>query len=137
MRWCPLLLAIAVLAGCGAQARRPAQPKLPRALANTWRAQADGVAAALASNDGCLALQRAAALRTSVIGAVNRRRVASPFQETLLGAVNDLASRIHCVAPVAPAPAPAHEGHGGHEHHGKGEHHGKHEGHGKKEKHKK
>lgn len=133
MRWCLLLLATVVLAGCGARAAPPpAEPKLPRALANTWRAQADGVAAALASADGCLALQRAAALRTSVIGAVNRRRVAAPFQETLLAAVNDLASRIHCVVRAAPAPAPTDEARGDHEDHGKHEGHEKHE---RKEKH--
>jgi len=118
------LVAVLLLAGCGGSHRTapPRQPKLPRALASAWRAQADGVGAALDVGDGCLAQQRAVALRTSVIDAVNHRRVAPRFQETLLGAVNDLASRITCVPP-APPPAPPGRGeHGRHHDHGK---HGK------------
>jgi hypothetical protein len=120
-------VALLLLAGCGAA--RPAQPrvpKLPHALASAWRAQADGVAAALDAGDGCLAQQRAVALRTSVIDAVNARRVQPRFEETLVGAVNDLAARISCVPPPAPAPPapPApHEGHGhGHDDHKHGKH---------------
>ena len=107
----------------------PRQPTIPHALAQSLRAQADGVAAALAAGDGCTAQQRAVTLRTAVITAVNERRLPARFQETLVGAVNDLASRITCVPPPArPAPPPAH----GHEHKKHGEH-GEHGKHGKKD----
>lgn len=117
MKHAGLLFAVALLAGCGSAHRvEPRQPQLPRALAGPWRAQADAVAAALASGDGCLAQQRAIALRTSVIGAVNQRTLPPRFQEQLVGAVNDLAARIRCV-PVAP-PTPSHgHGHGHEKHH--------------------
>ena len=120
MRWCVLVAAVVVLAGCGSEERAaPPSPTLPHTQASAWRAQADSVAAALAADDGCLALERAAALRTSVIRAVNRRLVAPRLQEPLLGAVNDLASRIRCVVPAAPADDE--QGDGGHGKHG-GEH---------------
>jgi hypothetical protein len=126
----PVVLVL-LLAGCGgAHETTPRVPKLPQALASAWRAQADGVAAALDAGDGFLAQQRAAALRTSVIDAVQTRRLRPRFQETLVSAVNELASRITCVRPPAPAPpAPPtptpHEGHG-HDHH-KHDKHGKHD----------
>lgn len=111
------LAAVLVLAGCGGtHTTTPRQPTLPRTLAQSLRAQADGVAAALAAGDGCLARQRAAVLQSSVISAVNARRLPARFQETLLGSVNDLLARIAC----APPPPPAEHGHG----HGHG--HGKH-----------
>jgi predicted ABC-type ATPase len=119
------LVALLLLAGCGgAHKTTPRQPHLPHALAGAWRAQADGIAAALAAGDGCLAQQRAVALRISVIDAVNGRRLSPRFQETLLGAVNDLASRISCVPPP-PQPA-GHGDHGDHGDHGKHDRHGKH-----------
>jgi hypothetical protein len=123
------LLGVVVLAGCGStQTPKPVQPHLARALAQPWRAQADAVAAALAAGDGCLARERANALQTSVIAAVNDRRVPQRFQEPLVSAVNDLAGRITCVPPApqpAPAAPPPKHGHGHdkppkHEHHGKG-----------------
>jgi uncharacterized lipoprotein YmbA len=120
-------VALLLLAGCGGAHRtEPRIPKLPHALASAWRAQANGVAAALDAGDGCLAQQRAVALRASVIDAVNARRLRPRFQETLVGAVNDLASRIACVPPPPAPPAP-HQGHGhadDHPEHGK---HGKHD----------
>jgi hypothetical protein len=118
--------AIVLLAGCGGAAKHvaPVQPRLPRALAADLRAQADAVAAALAAGDSCTAQARAVALRTAVIDDVHR--VPARFRETLLGAANDLADRIACVPPPAPAPV----AHGkGHERHG--HEHGKHGKHGK------
>jgi hypothetical protein len=100
-----VLVAVVLLAGCGgAETTTPRPPTIPRALAQSLRAQSDGVAAALHAGDGCLAQQRAVALQTSVIKAVNRHRLAPRFQETLVGSVNDLVSRITCVPPPAPAP---------------------------------
>jgi hypothetical protein len=105
------LAALAVVAGCGSTAAQPTvvvrRPTLPRALATQWRAEADAVAAALAAHDGCLAQERVVQLRTGVIAAIDKRRIAPRFQEPLLSAVNDLASRITCVPPPAPAPAPS------------------------------
>jgi hypothetical protein len=125
------VVAVLLLAGCGGAHRtEPRVPKLPHALASAWRAQANGVAAALDAGDGCLAQQRAVALRASVIDAVNTRRLRPRFQETLLGAVNDLASRISCVPPPPAPPAP-HRGHGHGDDHPKHDEHGKHGKHGK------
>jgi hypothetical protein len=126
------VVAVLLLAGCGGAHRtEPRVPKLPHALASAWRAQANGVAAALDAGDGCLAQQRAVALRASVIDAVQTRRLRPRFQETLVGAVNELATRITCVPPPPPAPpAPPtpHEGHGDdHPEHGNHGKHGKHD----------
>ena len=124
----PVVLVL-LLAGCGGAHRtEPRVPKLPHTLASAWRAQANGVAAALDAGDGCLAQQRAVALRASVIDAVNTRRLRPRFQETLVGAVNDLASRITCVPPPPPAPPAPHKKHGPDDHeHGKHDKHGKHD----------
>ena len=88
------------LAGCGGTPSRqatPPPPHLPRALAQTWAQQADGVASALAAGDGCTAQQLAGALRTEVVQALNQRLVPQAFQEQLLATVNDLPARIACV----------------------------------------
>jgi hypothetical protein len=131
-----VILAVAlVAAGCGgsqAKDTTPRRPDLPRTLAESWAHQADAVAAALASSDGCTARARAAALQQSVITAVNAHRVPQRFLEPLGSGVNDLAGRITCTPPPAPAvtPAPAprpgnHEKPPKHDH---GKHHGKHKG---------
>jgi hypothetical protein len=101
------ILAVLVLAGCGGaqEQAKPRQPHLPRALAASWRAESNAIAAALALRDGCTAQAHALALRTSVIDAVNARRVSPRFQETLLAAVQDLPDRIGCTPP-APTPTP-------------------------------
>jgi hypothetical protein len=90
-------------AGCGgghqaAPAKPP--PKLPRTLAQSWAQQADGVAAAIDSGDGCTALQRASALRTQVVDAVNAHQVPRRYLEPLVSTANDLAGRITCNPPV-------------------------------------
>jgi hypothetical protein len=125
------VVAVLLLAGCGGAHRTaPRVPKLPHALASAWRAQANGVAAALDAGDGCLAQQRAVALRASVIDAVQTRRLRPRFQETLVGAVNELATRITCVPPPPPAPPAPHKGHGhgdDHPEHGNHGKHGKHD----------
>jgi hypothetical protein len=128
-------VAVLLLAGCGSTAAKqppPVRPHLPHALAQDWARQADGVAAALAAGDGCLAQQRAVALRTSVIA--NEHRIGRRFQEPLTSAVNALAARITCTPPAAPAPpAPAKgpkkehgHGHGDDHGHGHGKGHDKH-----------
>lgn len=126
-RVCAGLVAVVALvaAGCGGAAKEraaPTPPKLPRALAQSWARQADAIAAAVASGDGCAAQLRAIALRTEVVGAVNERRVARRYLESLVGAVNDLAGRITCTpAPAPKQPKPnEHDKPKKHDKHGKG-----------------
>ena len=118
-----LILAVLVLAGCGGghEQATPRQPHLPRALAASWRALSNAIAAALAARDGCTSQAHASALRASGIDAVNARRVSPRFQETLLAAVQDLPGRIGCTPPApAPTPRPHEHPHPPHHHdHGK------------------
>ena len=126
-----LLLAVLVLAGCGAgtHSSAPKPPRLPRALAQAWASQADAVAAAIANGDGCTARTRAVQLQRRVITAVNERRVPRRYQESLVSGVNDLAARIVCTPPAVIAIRDRSRGHGpGHDHgrghpkpHGRGE----------------
>jgi hypothetical protein len=111
-----------VVAGCGgAQQAAPPKPvpKLPRALAQSWAQQADDVAAAIDSGDGCMALQRAVALRTQVVDAVNANQVPRRYLEPLVSTANDLAGRITCTPPGPPPKPdkhhkpPKHDKHGG------------------------
>jgi hypothetical protein len=135
MRRLAALVVVAVLAGCGGATTRqppPKRPQLPRTLAQGWARQADAVAAALAAGDGCLAQQRAVALQTAVIDAIDAHRVGARFEEPLQSAVNDLAGRITCPPPPAPVtpPPPQHQHPGHGKGHGEKAHdHGKHKGH--------
>lgn len=112
------VLAALALAGCGGTTKHaaPAAPRLPRALAQAWAQQADGVAAALAAGDGCTALQVAGTLRAEVVQALNQRLIPHAFQETIVGAVNDLPARITCT----PAKHSNHEHKPKHDHRGDG-----------------
>ena len=112
-------------AGCGSALKdtTPREPHLPRALAQSWARQAEAVAAAIASNDGCSAQTQVAALHQSVISAINEHRVPTRFLEPLSSGVNDLADQIRCTPPPAPAtttapaphaPKPKHHDHGKH-----------------------
>ncbi|HZS24699.1 MAG TPA: hypothetical protein VFA30_06885 [Gaiellaceae bacterium] len=106
MRRLAVLGAVAALAaGCGGGTTPKAHgPRLPRALAQSWSRQADAVAAALTAGDGCAAQQRANALRTQVIAAVDAGRIPARLLEPLTSAVNELPSRIACTPPAASAP---------------------------------
>ena len=117
MRRAAALLALVALAGCGGGAPLK-QPKLPRVLAQSWKQQADSVAAALAAGDGCTAKQLATALQASVVAAVNARQVPRRFLEPLTSAVNALASQITCTPPPTVPPEL-----GDKEKHGKGHGH--------------
>jgi len=104
-------LLVVGLAGCGGAARvPPKQPRLPHALAQQWRGEADRIAAALAEGDGCTARQDAVALRGEVIDAVNARRIPTRLLEPLTSAVNSLPGRITCtpVEPTKPTKPPKH-----------------------------
>ena len=92
------------LGGCGSTAQRrvAAQPKLPRAVAESLAQRSDAVAQALDAGDSCLALRLAQDLQQKTIGAVNAGQVAAPLQEPLQSAVNQLAAGVPpCVAPPA------------------------------------
>jgi hypothetical protein len=122
-----LLLAAFLIAGCGgtaAQTPPRSPPKIPRALAQQWEAEAQAVAAALASGDGCNAKTAATGLREQIIEAVNAHSFPSRYQATLLGAVNDLPDKIVCT-PAPPTttdehPKPPKHGHGKHDKGGNG-----------------
>lgn len=123
----PVALVVLAAAGCGGGTRtETVRPTLPRDLASRWSAQAEAVAAALAAGDGCTARAKALALQTSVVAAIQARRIRPAFEERLTSAVNELPDRITCnPAPVStpaphghpkPKPKPPHPPHG----HGKG-----------------
>jgi hypothetical protein len=95
MRLAALLLVVVTVAGCGGAAKHAAGPPLPRALAQRWARQADGIATA----DPCAAHKQAVALRTTVILAVNRRKIPQHLLEPLTSKVNALAEHNAC-APV-------------------------------------
>jgi hypothetical protein len=121
-----VVLVVFGVAGCGdAQDAAPPKPvpKLPRALAQSWAQQADEIAAAIDAGDGCTALQRATALRTQVVTAVNANRIPRRYLEPLVSTTNDLAGRITCTPP-APVVTPGDK----HDKHDKAKKHGKHEG---------
>lgn len=121
-------LVVLAAAGCGGGTKTVVvHPTLPRALASTWSADADAVAAALAAGDGCTARAKAIALQASVIAAIQARRVRPAFQERLLSAVNDLPGRITCnpAPPPAPAAPPGPPAHGPGHDHGHGHGHGR------------
>ena len=124
MRRAAVLAALAAaLAGCGSQAAqpRPAQPKLPRALAHAWAEQATAIAASLAANNGCEAQSRVAALQQEVNAAVNAHRIPRRLLEPLSSGVNDLAAQITCAPQLVPTTRGRGNGNGkgrGHKKHG-------------------
>jgi hypothetical protein len=101
-----LVVVSATMAGCGSHAAqpKPAQPKLPRALARAWAEQTTAIATSLAANNGCDAQTRVAALQQEVNAAVNAHRVPRQLLEPLSSGVNDLAAQITCTPPAPPAP---------------------------------
>ena len=83
-RTAALLIAGAVLAGCGASNNHPAAPpKLPASVATELAARSDQVAAALDQGNSCQALDSANALQQDTIRLINEGRVPGPFQEEL------------------------------------------------------
>ena len=100
-RTAALLIAGAVLAGCGASNNHPAAPpKLPASVATELAARSDQVAAALDQGNSCQALDSANALQQDTIRLINEGRVQGPFKEELSSTVSDLAARITCVPPA-------------------------------------
>lgn len=116
--------AVLVLAGCGGSTAPPPvakPPRIPRALAQTWAAQANAVAQALRAGDGCTAVRDATELRASI--AQSEQQVPRRLRAMLVSTVNALPGRITCnpaPPPVHPHPhppphPPKHHGHG-HDH---------------------
>jgi hypothetical protein len=103
------------LAGCGGAAKQaaPKPPHLPRALAQAWAQQADGVARALAAGESCTAQQLAGTLHAEVVQAVNARQIPRTFEASLLATANDLTGRITCTPPPQGKPKHGHK-HGKH-----------------------
>jgi hypothetical protein len=89
-----LLFVVFIVAGCGGAAKQ-AGPPLPHALAQRWAQMADAIATA----DPCTAHRQAVALRTTIILAVNKRKIPQRLLEPLTSKVNALAAHNAC-APV-------------------------------------
>jgi len=98
------LAAALCLTGCGGGDERepPPRPKLSAALASSLAERSDAVAAALDAGNSCRAVEEAERLRDESIASVNSGRIPTPFQEPLLGRVNELVERIECVPPSEP-----------------------------------
>ena len=114
------LLGVIALAGCGGSQHPHATaqpPRLPRALAQTWAAQATVVAQALAGGDCHAALDQANQLRDAVDQAVAQREVSARFASMLTPTVDALPDRI---GDCHPAPPPKHPKPPKHDH---GKHH--------------
>ena len=95
MRPAALLLVVFAVSGCGGAAKPAAGPPLPHALAQRWAQMADAIATA----DPCTAHRQAVALRTTIILAVNTRKIPQRLLEPLTSKVNALAAHNAC-APV-------------------------------------
>ena len=95
MKRATLLLFVFAVTGCGGAAKQAAGQPLPHALAQRWAQQADGIATA----DPCAAHKQAVGLRTTVILAVNKRKIPQHLLEPLTSKVNALAAHNVC-APV-------------------------------------
>jgi hypothetical protein len=111
---------VVLAVGCGgASPRQATPPKLPRALAQRWAAEADNVAAAVQANDGCGAQQLARTLAAEVAGST--ARIPARLRSSLSTATATLAGRISCVSqpqpePKGPKPKPPKDGKGPHGH---------------------
>jgi hypothetical protein len=112
-----------VLAGCGGSTAPPPvakPPRIPRALAQSWAAQANDVAQALQAGDGCTAVRYATELRASI--AQSELQVPRRLRAMLVSTVNALPGRITrnpAPPPVNPHPHP-HPPHHPPDHHGHG-----------------
>jgi hypothetical protein len=98
-RWAAALLASAALLGSacgGSEEAAPAEPRLPRALAETLAAKSDAVAAHLDAGDLCSAAGEAASLREKALAAIEDGRVPRAFEAELEANVTELAGSIRC-----------------------------------------
>jgi hypothetical protein len=110
-------LLVTVLAGCGGSkhpstAAQP--PRLPRALAQTWAAQANVVAQALAGGDCHAAHDQANQLRDAVNRAVAQHEIPARLASILTPTVDALPDRIGDCHPAPPTKPPNHD-HGKHQ----------------------
>ena len=96
------------LSACGAddEAREPAGPKLPPALATALAAQSDQIAENLAAGDECAADLQAQAMRAHVGDAVGSSQVPPTLGREMSAAARSLDDGIVCEPAPPPAPEP-------------------------------
>ena len=80
----------------GSEETAPAEPRLPRALAETLAAKSDAVAAHLDAGDSCSAAEEAASLEETALAAIEDGKVPRAFEAELEANVTELAGRIRC-----------------------------------------
>ena len=105
-------LLVTALAGCGGSkhpftAAQP--PRLPRALAQTWAAQANVVAQALAGGDCHTAHDQATQVREAVNRAVAQHAIPARLASILTPTVDALPGRIGDCHPAPPTKPPKHD----------------------------
>lgn len=93
-----LLLGVLALAACGGDG---GGPPIDRAVATRLARAADAVAAA---GDPCTARDRAVALQTRTIAAINAGRIPDAYLEPLLGRVNEIVGELQVRCLPQPAP---------------------------------
>jgi hypothetical protein len=92
-----LLPSAALTPACGgSEEAAPAEPRLPRALAETLAAKSDAVAAHLDARDSCSAAEEAASLQETAVAAIEDGKVPPAFEAELEANVTELAGRIRC-----------------------------------------
>jgi hypothetical protein len=88
--------ALLVPACGGSEEAAPAEPRLPRALAETLAAKSDSVAAHLDAGDSCSAAEEATSLQETALAAIEDGKIPPAFEAELEANVTELAGRIRC-----------------------------------------
>jgi hypothetical protein len=93
-----LLASAGLLApGCGGSDETvAAEPRLPRALAESLAAKSDAVAARLDEGDSCGAAEEATSLQEAALAAIEDGEIPPAFEVELEANVTELAGQIHC-----------------------------------------
>lgn len=80
----------------GSEGTAPAEPRLPRALAETLAAKSDAVAVRLDAGDSCGAAEEATSLKETALAAIEDGEIPQVFQAELEANVTELAGQIRC-----------------------------------------
>ena len=80
----------------GSEEAAPAEPRLPRALAETLAAKSDAVAGHLDAGDSCSAAEEATSLQETALAAIENDKVPRAFEAELVASVTELADSIRC-----------------------------------------
>lgn len=92
-----LVAATLIAPACGgAEGAAPAQPKLPRSLAESLAERSEAVAARLDAGDSCGAAEEAASLEEAALAAIESGRVPTAFEDELAASVAELTDGIPC-----------------------------------------